>query len=81
MIITARWSEEQLCSSEPRTRFSARTIRTGNGPQVMATLRSLVIAILKLASAENIAACRHHTRDAPRTLATLGLSPQCQARA
>ena len=43
----------------------------------MATLRSLVIAILKLAGAGNIAAaCRHHTRDAPRTLAILGLSPQ-----
>ncbi len=42
----------------------------------MATLRNLVIAILKMAGAANIAAtCRHHARDAARTLATLGLIP------
>ena len=51
-------------------------IRTGNGPQAMATLRNLAIAILKLAGAGNIAAAtRHHARDPARTLATLGLTP------
>jgi predicted transposase YbfD/YdcC len=54
----------------------ASQVRTRNGPRVMATLRNLVIAIMKLAGAENIAAtCRHHSRDAARTLATLGLTP------
>jgi predicted transposase YbfD/YdcC len=51
-------------------------IRTGNGPQVMATLRNLAIAILKPAGHPSIAAaCRHHARDATRTLSTLGLIP------
>jgi predicted transposase YbfD/YdcC len=54
----------------------ASQIRTGNGPQVMATLRNLIIAILKLAGTRNIAAaCRHHSSDATRALAALGLSP------
>ena len=42
----------------------------------MATLRNLVIGILKLAGHASIAAaCRHHARDATRTLDTLGISP------
>ena len=42
----------------------------------MAALRNLGIGILKIgAFASIVAACRHHTRDATRTLATLGLSP------
>lgn len=42
---------------------------------VLARLRNLAIAILKLAGARNIAtACRSHARDATRVLATLGLS-------
>lgn len=54
----------------------ASQTRTGNGPQVMATLRNLAIGIFKLAGHQNIAAaCRHHARDATRILATLGLSP------
>jgi hypothetical protein len=41
----------------------------------MATLRNLAIAILKPAGHTSIAAaCRHHSRDATRTLTTLGLS-------
>jgi hypothetical protein len=52
-------------------------IRTGNGPQVMATLRNLAIGIFKLAGTRNIdAACRSHARDAIRVLATLGPSTQ-----
>ena len=54
----------------------ASQVRTGNGPQVMAALRDLGIGILKMAGHTSIAAaCRHHARDATRTLATLGLSP------
>jgi predicted transposase YbfD/YdcC len=50
-------------------------IRTGSAPQVMATLRNLVISILRLAGATNIAAAlRHHARDATRPLATLGIT-------
>ena len=50
-------------------------IRTGNGPQAMATLRNLGIAILKLTGTPNIAAaCRSNARDATRVLATLRLS-------
>lgn len=53
----------------------ASQVRTGNGPQVMATLRNLGIAILKPAGHASIAAAtRHHARDATRTLATLGLT-------
>jgi hypothetical protein len=41
----------------------------------MATQRNLAIAALKLAGHTAIAAaCRHHARDAARTLATAGLS-------
>jgi DDE family transposase len=54
----------------------ASQARTGNGPQVMATLRNLGIGILKLGGYHNIAAaCRYHARDATRALVTLGLSP------
>jgi predicted transposase YbfD/YdcC len=54
----------------------ASQIRTGSGPQAMATLRNLAIGILKTTGHTSIAAaCRHHGRDATRTLATLGLSP------
>ena len=53
----------------------ASQVRTGNGPQVMATLRNLAIAIFKLAGTTNIAAaCRSHAWDATRVLAALGLS-------
>jgi predicted transposase YbfD/YdcC len=54
----------------------ASQTRTGSGPQTMAALRNLAIAILKTTGHTSIAAaCRHHARDATRTLATLGLSP------
>jgi predicted transposase YbfD/YdcC len=54
----------------------ASQIRTGSGPQVMAALRNLGIGIPKMAGHASIAgACRHHARDATRTLATLGFSP------
>ena len=44
-------------------------VRTGAGPQVMATLRNLVISLHRLSGATNIAAAlRHHARDARRSL-------------
>lgn len=55
--------------------------RTGNGPQVMATLRNATIGIMKTGGHSNIAAAtRYHARDATRTLATLGLSPAMNER-
>ncbi|ANY10738.1 transposase [Pseudonocardia sp. HH130630-07] len=48
------------------------TIRTVAGPQVMASLRNLVISLHRLAGATNIAAAvRHHSRDALRPLRLL----------
>jgi predicted transposase YbfD/YdcC len=47
-------------------------VRTGAAPQVMASLRNLVISLHRLAGATNIAAAlRHHTRDARRSLQLL----------
>jgi hypothetical protein len=43
----------------------ASQIRTSNGPQVMATLRNLAIAILKLTGARNIAAAAPRPRRHP----------------
>jgi len=48
---------------------SSVMIRTGAGPQVMASLRNLVISLHRLAGTTNIAnALRHHSRDARRPL-------------
>ena len=50
-------------------------VRTGHAPQVMATFRNLVISVLRLTGATNIAAeLRHHARDATRPLVTLGIT-------
>jgi len=47
-------------------------VRTGAGPQVMATLRNVVISLLRLAGWTNIAhALRHHAADQRRPLALL----------
>jgi len=47
-------------------------VRTGGGPQVMATLRNLAISLHRLAGATNVAAAlRHHARDARRPLQLL----------
>ena len=44
-------------------------VRTGNAPQVMATVRSIAISILRLAGWTNIAAgLRHHARNPDHTL-------------
>ncbi|ESZ99616.1 transposase, partial [Frankia sp. CcI6] len=47
-------------------------VRTGHAPQVMASLRNLAIAILRLTGATNIAqAIRHHARRPERPLETI----------
>ena len=47
-------------------------VRTGNAPQVMASLRSLAISLLRIDGHANIAAAnRHHARDPQRTLKLL----------
>ncbi len=47
-------------------------VRAGAGPQVMASLRNLVISLHRLDGATNIAvALRHHARDALRPLQLL----------
>ncbi|OAA27108.1 hypothetical protein UG55_1010125, partial [Frankia sp. EI5c] len=47
-------------------------VRTGNAPQVMASLRNLAIAILRLAGTTNIAAgIRYHARRPERPLQTI----------
>ncbi|WP_244253672.1 ISAs1 family transposase [Micromonospora antibiotica] len=50
-------------------------IRTGTGPEVMATLRNTAISALRLTGITNIAAAnRHHARDSTRPLALLGIT-------
>jgi predicted transposase YbfD/YdcC len=47
-------------------------VRTGNGPSVMASLRNLVITILRLTGETSIAAAlRHHARRPSRSLQTI----------
>lgn len=47
-------------------------VRTGNAPQVMASLRNLAIAVLRLTGVTNIAAgIRHHARRPERPLETI----------
>jgi len=47
-------------------------VRTGNGPQVMATLRNTAISLLRLAGATNIAASlRHHATRTERPITLL----------
>jgi predicted transposase YbfD/YdcC len=48
------------------------TVRTGNAPRVMATLRSTAISLLRLTGTTNITkATRHHARDATRPVQLL----------
>ncbi|WP_419722043.1 hypothetical protein [Rhodococcus globerulus] len=42
-------------------------VRTGTGPQVMATIRNTIVSVLRLAGHDNIAAAlRHHSRNPHR---------------
>ena len=74
--IRGHWQIEALHHIRDTTYSEdASQVRTSSGPQAMATLRNLGIAIFKLAGTPNIAAaCRSHARDATRVLATLRLS-------
>ena len=76
------WRPGCAATSASRTTFTGSVdvtlgedvsqVRTGNGPQVMATLRNLAITLHRLAGATNIAkALRHHARDAERPLTLL----------
>jgi hypothetical protein len=50
-------------------------VRTGAGPQVMATFRNLVISLNRLNGEVNIAAAlRHHARDTTRPLTLLKIT-------
>jgi hypothetical protein len=50
-------------------------VRTGNGPQAMASLRNLAIGTLRLHGHRNIAtALRQNARDATRSLVLLGIT-------
>lgn len=56
-------------------REDASRIRTGNTPRIMASIRNLALALLKLLGWTNIAAATDHMRDHRNdTLALLGLS-------
>jgi predicted transposase YbfD/YdcC len=65
--IRGHWQIEALHHIRDVTyREDASQVRTGSGPQVMATLRNLVIGIFKLAGCRNIAAaCRRHPETPP----------------
>jgi hypothetical protein len=53
----------------------ASQLRSGTGPNVMASLRNLVIGVLSRAGPVNLAAAlRYHSRDPHRPLATMGIS-------
>ncbi len=50
-------------------------IRTGNGPRIMATIRNIVLSILRLLGVANITEClRKNALDHSRIFRTLGLA-------
>jgi hypothetical protein len=75
--IRGHWSIEALHHVRDVTfGEDASQVRTRNGPRAMAAFRNLVIGALKLTGHDNIAAAqRHRSRDATRTLTTLGIIP------
>jgi predicted transposase YbfD/YdcC len=70
--LRAQWAIEALHWVRDMSFDEDRSqVRTGNGPQIMAALRNLVITALRLAGVTNIAAAlRHHARDPHRPLDT-----------
>ena len=61
-----------IIATIPDSGANLSQIRTGNGPQVMATLRNLAMTLHRLAGATNIAkALRHHARDIKHPLLLL----------
>jgi predicted transposase YbfD/YdcC len=75
--IRGHWQIEALHHIRDVTyREDNSQVRTGSGLRVMAAIRNLVIAIMRLPGAVSIAAtARHYATDATRPLATLGFIP------
>jgi hypothetical protein len=78
LLVTA--ADEILGTHTCTTSATSATAKTAPRSAPAADPRSwppyLIIGILKMTGHANIAAaCRHHARDAARTVATLGLSP------
>ena len=75
-LIRGHWVIEALHHVRDTTfAEDASQVRTGATPNVMATLRNLIIGVLSRAGPVNVAAAlRRHARDPRRPLATLGIS-------
>ena len=75
-LIRGHWAIEALHHVRDTTfAEDGSQVRTGAAPNVMATLRNLVIGELSRAGPVNVAAAlRRHARDPRRPLATLGIS-------
>ncbi len=75
-LLRGHWGIEALHHVRDTTfAEDASQVRTGTAPSVMATLRNLVIGVLRQAGPVNVAAAlRHHARDPHRPLVTLGIS-------
>jgi hypothetical protein len=74
--IRGHWGIEALHHIRDTTfAEDASQTRTGNAPRAMASLRNLVIGVLRYRGATNIAqALRHNARDPHRPLTILGIS-------
>ncbi|WP_462165957.1 ISAs1 family transposase [Frankia sp. AiPs1] len=73
-FVRERWLVENRLHWVRDTTFGEdlSQVRTGNAPQVMASLRNFAIAVLRLAGVTNIAAgIRHHARRPERPLETI----------
>jgi predicted transposase YbfD/YdcC len=75
-LLRGHWAIEALHHIRDVTfAEDACKVRTGAAPNVMATLRNLVIGVLSRTGPVNLAAAlRRHARDPRRPLATLGIS-------
>jgi hypothetical protein len=75
-LIRGHWAIEALHHVRDTTfAEDGSQVRTGATPNVMATLRNLVIGELSRAGPVNVAAAlRRHARNPRRPLATLGIS-------
>jgi Transposase DDE domain len=73
-IARGRWGiEDRLHWARDVTYDEDRSqVRTGNGPRIMAALRNLAIAVLRLTGHASIAAAlRYHARQPGRALQTI----------
>jgi hypothetical protein len=75
-LIRGHWAIEALHHLRDTTfAEDGSQVRTGATPNVIATLRNLVIGVLSRAGPVDVAAAlRRHARDPRRPLATLGIS-------